>query len=229
MKIALAIALGGALGSVGRYYVMGAAERWLASLIGTGFPYGTLTVNVVGSCILGALVHGLRGRVRRGRGGAAIPLRRPARRLHHLLRLLGGQHWPPGAGRGRPGAALYRALGGALGRRVLLRAQAGAGRRLMAGVATLEIAPEDGDQRLDRWFRRHYPALGHGRLEKLLRTGQIRGERQACPRRHPPCARRPGACAAIARSERRPRAAQTRPASRSSWRRDDAGGRHLPR
>jgi len=44
----------------------------------------------------------------------------------------------------------------------------------MAGVATLEIAPEDGDQRLDRWFRRHYPGLGHGRLEKLLRTGQIR-------------------------------------------------------
>ena len=44
----------------------------------------------------------------------------------------------------------------------------------MAGVATLEIAPEDGDQRLDRWFKRHYPALGHGRLEKLLRTGQIR-------------------------------------------------------
>ena len=45
----------------------------------------------------------------------------------------------------------------------------------MAGaVATLEIAPEDGDQRLDRWFRRRYPALGHGRLEKLLRTGQIR-------------------------------------------------------
>ena len=44
----------------------------------------------------------------------------------------------------------------------------------MAGVANLEIAPEDGDQRLDRWFKRHYPALGHGRLEKLLRTGQIR-------------------------------------------------------
>ena len=44
----------------------------------------------------------------------------------------------------------------------------------MSGVATLEIAPEDGAQRLDRWFRRHYPALGHGRLEKLLRTGQIR-------------------------------------------------------
>ncbi|MFZ1990710.1 MAG: RluA family pseudouridine synthase [Alphaproteobacteria bacterium] len=28
--------------------------------------------------------------------------------------------------------------------------------------------------RLDRWFKRHYPAVSHGRLEKLLRTGQIR-------------------------------------------------------
>src|SRR4029077_792265 len=28
--------------------------------------------------------------------------------------------------------------------------------------------------RLDRWFKRHYPGLTHGRLEKLLRTGQIR-------------------------------------------------------
>ena len=28
--------------------------------------------------------------------------------------------------------------------------------------------------RLDRWFRRHYPGLAHGRLEKLLRTGQVR-------------------------------------------------------
>jgi len=59
VKVALAIALGGALGSVGRYYVMGAAERWLVSLIGTSFPYGTLTVNVVGSFILGALVQGI--------------------------------------------------------------------------------------------------------------------------------------------------------------------------
>lgn len=33
---------------------------------------------------------------------------------------------------------------------------------------------EEGDLRLDRWFRRHYPGLKHGRLEKLLRTGQVR-------------------------------------------------------
>ena len=36
------------------------------------------------------------------------------------------------------------------------------------------VAPPDSDQRLDRWFARHFPALGHGRLEKLLRTGQVR-------------------------------------------------------
>ena len=59
MKVALAIALGGALGSIARYYVIGAAGRWLETLIGTSFPYGTLTVNVVGSFILGALVQGL--------------------------------------------------------------------------------------------------------------------------------------------------------------------------
>ncbi len=28
--------------------------------------------------------------------------------------------------------------------------------------------------RLDRWFKAHYPGLGFGRLQKLLRTGQVR-------------------------------------------------------
>jgi 23S rRNA pseudouridine955/2504/2580 synthase len=44
------------------------------------------------------------------------------------------------------------------------------------GAVTKNIAverDEDGS-RLDRWFKRHYPGLTHGRLEKLLRTGQIR-------------------------------------------------------
>jgi 23S rRNA pseudouridine955/2504/2580 synthase len=41
-------------------------------------------------------------------------------------------------------------------------------------VETLTVTGEDGPLRLDRWFKRHYPALAHGRLEKLLRTGQIR-------------------------------------------------------
>jgi len=39
---------------------------------------------------------------------------------------------------------------------------------------TVTVASEDGAVRLDRWFKRHYPALGHSRLERLLRTGRIR-------------------------------------------------------
>jgi 23S rRNA pseudouridine955/2504/2580 synthase len=44
----------------------------------------------------------------------------------------------------------------------------------MTGVRTLEVGSDEGELRLDRWFRRHFPGLGHGRLEKLLRTGQVR-------------------------------------------------------
>lgn len=41
-------------------------------------------------------------------------------------------------------------------------------------VETRTIAPDEADQRLDRWFKRHFPAVAHGQLSKLLRTGQIR-------------------------------------------------------
>jgi 23S rRNA pseudouridine955/2504/2580 synthase len=44
----------------------------------------------------------------------------------------------------------------------------------MSGVQIRAVGPEDTELRLDRWFKRHFPGLGHGRLEKLLRTGQIR-------------------------------------------------------
>jgi len=44
----------------------------------------------------------------------------------------------------------------------------------VSGVQNTTVEESDDDIRLDRWFKRHYPALTHGRLEKLLRTGQIR-------------------------------------------------------
>ena len=37
-----------------------------------------------------------------------------------------------------------------------------------------EVEADEAGLRLDRWFKRHYPTLGHGHLEKLLRTGQVR-------------------------------------------------------
>ncbi|MDP7642871.1 MAG: fluoride efflux transporter CrcB [Alphaproteobacteria bacterium] len=57
MKIVLAVAFGGAIGSLGRYYLADLAERWFASFLGAGFPYGTIVVNVLGSFIFGALVE----------------------------------------------------------------------------------------------------------------------------------------------------------------------------
>jgi 23S rRNA pseudouridine955/2504/2580 synthase len=44
----------------------------------------------------------------------------------------------------------------------------------MAGVEKKEVAREEEGMRLDRWFRLHYAKLPHSRLEKLLRTGQVR-------------------------------------------------------
>ncbi len=41
-------------------------------------------------------------------------------------------------------------------------------------MQTRRVEAADDAIRLDRWFKRHYSALAHGRLEKLLRTGQIR-------------------------------------------------------
>src|SRR3954470_23656662 len=44
----------------------------------------------------------------------------------------------------------------------------------MTTLETLKVADDEADLRLDRWFKRRFPLLGHGRLEKLLRTGQVR-------------------------------------------------------
>ena len=37
-----------------------------------------------------------------------------------------------------------------------------------------EVVADEAGQRLDRWIRAHYPALGQGRLQRLLRTGRVR-------------------------------------------------------
>lgn len=52
MQIWIAIALGGAAGAVSRWMMTTGVQRWL----GHDFPWGTLTVNVLGSFVMGLLV-----------------------------------------------------------------------------------------------------------------------------------------------------------------------------
>ncbi|HEY9536772.1 MAG TPA: S4 domain-containing protein, partial [Kiloniellaceae bacterium] len=44
----------------------------------------------------------------------------------------------------------------------------------MTGVRQVPVEAAAAGQRLDRWFREHFPEVTHGRLEKLLRKGEIR-------------------------------------------------------
>jgi 23S rRNA pseudouridine955/2504/2580 synthase len=41
-------------------------------------------------------------------------------------------------------------------------------------VETITVEAADDGQRLDRWVRQRFPALGFGRVQRLMRTGQIR-------------------------------------------------------
>jgi len=51
MNQVMAVAIGGALGSVLRYGL----SNWVHSFVGRGFPYGTLAVNVLGCLTMGIL------------------------------------------------------------------------------------------------------------------------------------------------------------------------------
>jgi len=44
----------------------------------------------------------------------------------------------------------------------------------MSGVRLVEVSENDEGIRLDRWFKRQYPGLGHGHLEKMLRKRQVK-------------------------------------------------------
>ncbi len=47
----------------------------------------------------------------------------------------------------------------------------------MSGVDHRVVARDEDGMRLDRWFSLHFPQLGFGRLQKMIRTGQVRVDR----------------------------------------------------
>jgi 23S rRNA pseudouridine955/2504/2580 synthase len=44
----------------------------------------------------------------------------------------------------------------------------------MSAVRILTVAGDEGEQRLDRWFKRRFPHVTQGAVEKMCRTGQLR-------------------------------------------------------
>ncbi len=44
----------------------------------------------------------------------------------------------------------------------------------MSRVQQINVGQDESEQRLDRWFRRHFPQVSQGRVEKLCRKGDIR-------------------------------------------------------
>ncbi len=44
----------------------------------------------------------------------------------------------------------------------------------MSGVKTLTVSEDEGEQRLDKWFKRRFPHVTQGAVEKMCRTGQVR-------------------------------------------------------
>ena len=67
MGMYIFVALGGAIGTAGRYFLSGVAAR----LIGETFPWGTLIINVTGSFVIGffAALTGPDGRLYVGSSG----------------------------------------------------------------------------------------------------------------------------------------------------------------
>ncbi len=44
----------------------------------------------------------------------------------------------------------------------------------MSKLQSAKVEDDEAGIRLDRWFKRHFPDVSHGQLQKLLRTGQVR-------------------------------------------------------
>ena len=162
------------MGSLARYSVASLVQ----SAAWPGFPWGIFTVNITGGFVMGVLTEAL-----------ALKFNPPEIRAFLMVGVMGGYTTFSSfsldsallieRGAYASAAAYIGGLGGAVGcgavRGALDRADS-------VSVEAVSVDQDDDGIRLDRWFKRHYPALGHGPLEKLLRTGRC-GSTASAPRR----------------------------------------------
>jgi protein CrcB len=170
MTTILYAALGGAIGASLRYGVNVTAPK----LLGLDFPWATMIVNVVGSFVMGALIAAM----------AAGWNTSQEMRVFLATGILGGfttfsafsldfaSLWE----RKEQGLAIAYASGSVVLSLVAVFAGLWLARHgaAMSGVQQIHVKRTEEGMRLDRWFKVHFPTLGHGKLSKLLRTGQVR-------------------------------------------------------
>ena len=116
-------------------------------------------------------------------GDAGLSHHRHSGRLHHLLHFLARQR---AFDRARRLCQARRPISS--GSAVLSILALFAGLWLVRGALCLKlrtIAEDDDGIRLDRWFRRHYPALTHARAGKTAAQGRSAAGRQARQGRRP--------------------------------------------
>ena len=162
-----AVAVGGAIGSVARYLIAG----WVQSAAWAGFPMASSSVNISGGLVMGVLTELMALKF-----NVSLEMR-----AFLTTGILGGYTTFSTFSldsallieRGAYASAASYIVGSAMLSIVALFC--GPLDRARASMPELRtIAQDDDGIRLDRWFKRHYPALTHGRLEKLLRKGEVR-------------------------------------------------------
>ena len=115
----IAVAIGGAMGSVARFWLTSA----MTALTGPRFPWGTLLINVLGSFVIG-LVAGITLTSQPGRHASRyphLPDDRGLWRVHHVLSVQPANAGIDASGRDGPCPGLRHRFGGVLRRRHFLR------------------------------------------------------------------------------------------------------------
>ena len=59
----------------------------------------------------------------------------------------------------------------------------------MSAVQQRQVSSDEEGMRLDRWFAHHFPQLGFGRLQKLIRNGEVKVDKAKVTNQHAPCRR----------------------------------------
>ena len=81
--IYLWVAIGGALGSVARFWL----GNVMAMAVGSAFPWGTLLINIIGSFVISffGMLTGATHIISAAERGAAVRYSRPLRRVYDFL------------------------------------------------------------------------------------------------------------------------------------------------